>query len=479
MKSAGTIRTLDEDFGPPGGRPVELVFRTVGERTSALALQLAIRHVRPNRVHLVENVKPFAHAMDRLLQIEHDCSHVVYWDADCLVLEDLRPFLDDNELAYVDAYVRDRFLGRTHCGVHVTRTDLVRRMREVPPAAGDQLNSVLRPESNRRLVARRNFLPEVQLKGFHILHDHFQHYPDIFAKNALRELRSRKSAKRRGLNAAMACWGDAPEFSVARAAIRHARRTVAPDAAPAVVEAYIHELPRTARENVAAIGLPRQPPLTMRELDDALAADSALGTLRRPPKTFALGLPGTGIRSLTMALHELGVDLAGDPLGDGGLAALRRGDGRFPALDHYDGLAGIVPMLSVAGLDARHPGARFILTVGDKETWLRSAERHWSNGPPSEAPPAEQAAYREALRLVLDRLCDPGTAGLGRAQLSRIHDELNAQVRGYFAGRPGDLLVLDLRGGEGWERLAPFLGCEPPAAPFPHERSPAHPQGAY
>ena len=38
----------------------------------------------------------------------------------------------------------------------------------------------------------------------------------------------------------------------------------------------------------------------------------------------------------------------------------------------------------------------------------------------------------------------------------------------HFAGRPDDLLVLDVVGGEGWERLCPFLGLAPPDEPFPH-----------
>jgi hypothetical protein len=47
-------------------------------------------------------------------------------------------------------------------------------------------------------------------------------------------------------------------------------------------------------------------------------------------------------------------------------------------------------------------------------------------------------------------------------------------VAAHFAGRPEDLLTLDLCAGEGWERLAPFLGWERvPERPFPWEnRSP-------
>src|SRR5262249_27703229 len=144
--------------------------------------------------HVVANIFPFALAVERMLDIEHEASHVVYVDADCLIMEDMRPFLDANDLAYVDCYVRDRFRGRVHCGVHITRCDLVRMMRQVDVAkasADDALGPVMRPESYRRKPARLKLQLDVQLKSFHILHDHFQRYRDVFAKYALREVRSR------------------------------------------------------------------------------------------------------------------------------------------------------------------------------------------------------------------------------------------------------------------------------------------------
>jgi hypothetical protein len=36
-------------------------------------------------------------------------------------------------------------------------------------------------------------------------------------------------------------------------------------------------------------------------------------------------------------------------------------------------------------------------------------------------------------------------------------------VAGRFADRPGDLLVMDITAGQGWEALCPFLGLEAPA----------------
>jgi hypothetical protein len=44
----------------------------------------------------------------------------------------------------------------------------------------------------------------------------------------------------------------------------------------------------------------------------------------------------------------------------------------------------------------------------------------------------------------------------------------NDEVLAYFADRPGDLLVLRVTEGEGWETLCPFLGLPEPQTPFPH-----------
>jgi hypothetical protein len=52
------------------------------------------------------------------------------------------------------------------------------------------------------------------------------------------------------------------------------------------------------------------------------------------------------------------------------------------------------------------------------------------------------------------------------AERERHHDA----VLSHFAGRPDDLLVIDLCAGQGWERLAPFLGWDRlPERTFPWE----------
>ncbi|HEX5915058.1 MAG TPA: sulfotransferase, partial [Rubrobacter sp.] len=48
----------------------------------------------------------------------------------------------------------------------------------------------------------------------------------------------------------------------------------------------------------------------------------------------------------------------------------------------------------------------------------------------------------------------------------RRHEE---RVRAHFADRPGDLLVMNITGGDGWEPLCAFLGHPVPDTAFPHK----------
>jgi len=106
-------------------KKIDLVFRTVGERTSKVALDLAIKNIQPNQVHVIENVKPFSLAVQQMLRIDYDCDFVVFMDADCLIIEDMNPFLQENTVPYIDCYVLDKFRGYIHCGVHIVRRDVV------------------------------------------------------------------------------------------------------------------------------------------------------------------------------------------------------------------------------------------------------------------------------------------------------------------------------------------------------------------
>jgi hypothetical protein len=109
-------------------------------------------------------------------------------------------------------------------------------------------------------------------------------------------------------------------------------------------------------------------------------------------------------------------------------------------------------------LDRRYPRSKFILTVRDTESWIADHELQFS---------------AEGLRRVPERYRIHDYAGR-KAAIAAAFEHRNAAIAEYFQGRERDFLVIDICGGEGWERLCPFLGFPVRDEPFPHvNRTPA------
>lgn len=163
---------------------------------------------------------------------------------------------------------------------------------------------------------------------------------------------------------------------------------------------------------------------------------------RGKPKVFGVGLSKTGTTSVTEALRMLGY----------------RTEHYFFDLDRIEELDAAMdtPIArAYKELDRKYPGSRFILTVREESSWLRSCADQFSRKPPS----------RRVRELRLDLY---GTPVFEEEALRRAYRRHRRDVSRYFGGRPRDLLVLDVCAGEGWEALCPFLGRSAPATPFPH-----------
>jgi 3'-phosphoadenosine 5'-phosphosulfate (PAPS) 3'-phosphatase/ribosomal 30S subunit maturation factor RimM len=108
-------------------------------------------------------------------------------------------------------------------------------------------------------------------------------------------------------------------------------------------------------------------------------------------------------------------------------------------------------------LDAKYPGSKFILTVRDKDEWLRSCKKQFNQRLAEKQTEAHK-------RLFLDLY---GTDVFDAEKFSRGYETFVKRVYQYFNNRQSDLLVIDIAGGEGWEKLCPFLGAAIPDIPFP------------
>ncbi|MGE0790477.1 MAG: sulfotransferase family protein [Sandaracinaceae bacterium] len=454
---------------------VALVFRTIGERTSDLALQLAREHLAPDEEHILDNCRPFSEAVRRMVNTDFDADYVVAVDADSLILEDMRPWLETNTQPYVDCYVHDRFRGRIHCGVHITHIDVIRKMAEIPAPHHDEAY-VLRPESRLRKLALNALGHQKCFHSFRILHDHFQYLRDVWAKYALRELRSRTPEQRRKLDAALARWRAEErdparklELRVAAEAIDWAQRELPEGIDPGALAEAIAALPDRGQGQLEALGIPELPPLERADVDRYAAQHRAQWPDRKVSyPVFGLGLSRTGTRSLTAALHVLGVDTVHYPIDADSFRAMATGKLDFQLMESFDGITDIATVPYYPDLAERYPDAKFILTHRDEDAWLRSCELHWSGRDPFQETSSEGQTNHMLVRRLL-RAAVYGTYEFEPERFRRVYRKHLADVRRFFADQPGRLLELDIVSGAGWEPLCRFLDRPTPDQPFPHK----------
>jgi SAM-dependent methyltransferase len=166
-----------------------------------------------------------------------------------------------------------------------------------------------------------------------------------------------------------------------------------------------------------------------------------------PTKVFGVGLSKTGTVSLTAALSALGFRAKHYPPA---LDVLR-------AAEKYDALTDSTVCQYLEILDRIYPAAKFVLTVREIEGWLQSCQRHWAGRKP------RTPGWEWNRRAVY------GMIEFDEAVFRRVYNRYIARVVAYFYGRPDKLLVLDICGGEGYERLCPFLGLPVVKEKFPHK----------
>ena len=169
-------------------------------------------------------------------------------------------------------------------------------------------------------------------------------------------------------------------------------------------------------------------------------------------KIFCIGFQKTGTSTLQRVLARLGYTTCGTRYDLIGAIRERNFAPVFAVVDQYDVVCDNPWPIIFRQLDEAYPGAKFILTVRDEKTWIRSAVNHLGVGPDS----MQKFVYGKSA---------PG--GFEDIYLARYRRH-NEEVRAYFANRPSDLLVADWAAGDGWPQVCGFLGHEVPSVPFPH-----------
>jgi hypothetical protein len=168
-------------------------------------------------------------------------------------------------------------------------------------------------------------------------------------------------------------------------------------------------------------------------------------------KVFGIGFHKTGTTSLAKALTILGYHVTGpNGVGNPNIAKVVRAMA-FDLVERFDAFQDNPWPLLYRELDDRFPGSKFVLTIRSADTWINSLVNHFGE----EDTPMRKWIYgvghpRGNEAIYLDR-----------------YERHNREVVEHFNGRAKDLLILDITGGEGWEKLCPFLEKPIPSISFP------------
>ena len=162
---------------------------------------------------------------------------------------------------------------------------------------------------------------------------------------------------------------------------------------------------------------------------------------------FGVGMNKTGTTSLQTALQYLGYRV----MGEGHMYSRR--------LDHDAVMNNLKDMarycdafqdypwfLKYQEIDETFPEAKFILTIRDTDSWIRSVQKYYSG---------------------YDRPSLGNAYGVSRAigheeEMIQAYERHNMEIIDYFRDRPEKLLVIDFSKEEGWGRLCDFLGKPSP-----------------
>lgn len=166
-------------------------------------------------------------------------------------------------------------------------------------------------------------------------------------------------------------------------------------------------------------------------------------------RIFGIGFFRTGTKSLNEALRILGFTA-----------------GQAPTMMEvvlYQCVTDVIPLFFWKELIDAYPKSKAILTVREPGSWRQSTISTVGRNPVwnRRLDWARDIAFNVFTRKFL------GNAGY-REDWDQKYLDHNKEVQEYFAANcPERLLVMDICGGDGWEKLCPFLGREIPNVPFP------------
>ena len=179
-------------------------------------------------------------------------------------------------------------------------------------------------------------------------------------------------------------------------------------------------------------------------------------------KIFGLGLSRTGTTSLGEALEILGFSCIHYPHDEKTYSELAQGRYELSIMSKYDSATDISVAPFFPQLDEVYPGSKFILTVREESSWLRSLENHFSEIESVLEDDAQFKCFADFINAAVY-----GTLVYSKARMKYARQNHHRAIIHYFSDRPDDLLIMNICAGDGWDNLVSFLGKPMPEIPFP------------
>ena len=171
---------------------------------------------------------------------------------------------------------------------------------------------------------------------------------------------------------------------------------------------------------------------------------------KQPYKIFGIGTSRTGTKSLTEALKMLGIKSSHWEQHKEIRKDIDKNNFNLQLLKEYDAILDHQIPSIFKELEKEHPKSKFILTIRNKKTWIKSIENFFKN---------KGINREDILFLKIDHFDK-------KVFLQRFKAH-NKDVIKYFKDKPEKLLVLDIEKGDGWKKLCKFLDKRVPKKPFP------------
>lgn len=173
-------------------------------------------------------------------------------------------------------------------------------------------------------------------------------------------------------------------------------------------------------------------------------------------KVFGIGLSKTGTTSLARALEILGYKTR-DYIGISKYIAGDLSCIDLQEIGAHDAFTDTPIPSFYRELDAKYPNSKFILTTRNMDAWLKSCRKQFTKRIVARQNEATSQLHTDLYGCFE---FDPEKYASG---YTRFVDG----VLDYFKDRPQDLLVIDICGGDNWQRLCAFLDKPLPDIPFP------------